>query len=461
MPQLHRLARTRLARGTAVGFYGLGVQLVVQLVSVPILTRHWGVAGYGIWVLLFTVPALLAMADLGLTTTGANAMIDAIARGEKGRAARIHGALRAITVATGGALLLLAAFLLFVVRPHSLEFAATFEMGEVRDAAMLLCLYGFLGLINGVTLAAFRAADSFALSGAIFHTIGLVEAIAALSVVLTGGRIGDVALAYLLARLVGTVTLSASLRGLAPWVRKTGWRVDLTELRDLIRPALAALLYPAANAIALQGSVMAIGALGGPAAVPAYTVVRTLSRTALQFAMRFNIAAMPRYTVFIAQDDKPRASQLVTLNLVVTLALIVPAALAMLAFGLPFIALWTGGRIEPSFALLALLVAAMVGEAAWAPLSNLLLAVNRHARFALFYLITSVAGVAFGALLTARWQAEGMATGMAALALAMLGFVWHQALRQGLIDMTGLRSGIAALWHELRRSRASSEDLQP
>ena len=144
-----------------------------------------------------------------------------------------------------------------------------------------------------------------------------------------------------------------------------------------------------------------------------------------------------------------------------TLVLIVPAALAMLVFGLPFIALWTGGTVQPSFALLALLVAAMVGDAAWGPLSNLLLAVNRHARFALFYLFASFASVAFGALLTTRWQAEGMAAAMVMLALAMTVFVWHQALRHGLIGSAGWRSGITRAWQEWRRPRDNSKDLQP
>ena len=90
MTPFARLARTRLALGTAAGFFGLGVQLLVQLISVPVLTRQWGVAGYGIWLLLFSVPSLLAMADLGLTTAGANAMTDAVARGDPPKAARIH-----------------------------------------------------------------------------------------------------------------------------------------------------------------------------------------------------------------------------------------------------------------------------------------------------------------------------------------------------------------------------------
>lgn len=438
-----------------MGFYGLGVQLLIQLVSVPVLTREWGVAGYGVWVLLFTVPSLLAMADLGLTTAGANSMTEAAAKGERERAVRIHSALRAITAATALAVLLIAALVLFVLRPHALEFAQHMADGQARTTAMLLCAYGVLALVNGVTLAGFRAADAFAYSGMLYQTVILVEAVAGLGTAIAGGRPEQVALAFLLARLAGTAAMSLALRRRAPWLRHARWRAERETVAELIRPALAALVYPGANAVTLQGSVMVIGAIGGPAAVPAFSVVRTLSRTALQFAMRFNVASMPRYTVFAARDEQDRAARLVAANLLVSVLLVLPAALLMLWLGLPFIALWTGGQIQPDFALLAVLVAAMIANAAWAPLSNLILAVNRHGSFTWFYLGMAVASLGLGALLAVGLGALGMALAVLALELVMIWKVWRAALQMGMVDRAVLAGGFSALREELR-----NRDLQ-
>lgn len=332
MRSILNLTRTRLAQGTAAGFYGLGVQLLVQLISVPVLVHSWGVAGYGAWVMLFAVPSLLAMADLGLTTAGANAMTEAVATGDRARAARIHMALRMITALTGLVLLTLAAAFIYAVNPAALDFGAAMPRDIAAPTAMLLCLYGFLALINGVTLAGFRAADAFASSGMLYQTVVLVEAAVALAIAFAGGSPAEVALAYLLVRLAGTVVLSLVLHRMAPWLRSS-WAVDWHEVKELLRPALAALVLPGTHAVAIQGSVVAIGAIGGPAAIPAFSVVRTLSRTALQFAFRFNVASMPRYTVFIAQENRERATQLVLLNLGVAALLVVPAALGLLWLG--------------------------------------------------------------------------------------------------------------------------------
>ena len=455
MKSLITLGRSRLAQGTAAGIYGLAIQLGIQLVSVPVLTRSWGLAGYGVWVLLYSVPALLAMADLGLTSAGTSAMTQAVARGDRERAARIMVALRVITVSAGLVLLALAAVAVLLLFPHALDFGAVLGRDEARLTALALALYGFLALINGITLAGFVATDGFATGGFLYQTVIFVEALAALILAALGGSQAEVAMAFLAARLVGTVVLSLALRRHVPWLRAPSWRIDRGELKALASPALAALVLPGAQAIGIQGSVMAIGAFGGPAAIPAFSVVRTLSRTALQFAFRFNIAAMPRYNVFVSHGDEPRANQLLVLNLGVMAVLVVPAALVLLLLGQPFIRLWTGGLIVPGTALLAVMVATMLADAVWGPLSNLILAINRHAAFTYFFLAASLASVAVGALLVKPYGAIGMAWALFALEVIMIVQVWATAWRLGMVSREKLRAGASGLIAELRHRRTS------
>jgi len=306
-----------------------------------------------------------------------------------------------------------------------------------------------------VTLAGFRAADAYASGGMLYQSVVLIEAAAALGTALSGGSPAEVALAYVVARLAGTAVLSLALRRMAPWLSRTGWAIDRAEIAALLRPALAALVLPGAYAVAIQGSVMAIGAVGGPAAVPAFSVARTLSRTALQFAFRFNAAAMPRYTVFSAQGNRERSAQLVLLNLVVTAVPVVPAALVLLVVGRPFIALWTGGLVVPDFTLLALIMAAMLANAAWLPLSNLVLSINRHGLYSYHFLVAAILGVALGAVLVKPLGAEGMAWAMLALELAMVLRTWQVARMLGMLDRTELRQAGRALIAELRSRRNS------
>jgi O-antigen/teichoic acid export membrane protein len=133
----------------------------------------------------------------------------------------------------------------------------------------------------------------------------------------------------------------------------------------------------------------------------------------------------------------------------ISVLFIVPAAALMLWLGLPLIALWTGNAIRPDFALLAVLVLAMIADAAWGPLANLMLAINRHGSFAYFYLWMALASLGIGAMLTLQWGALGMALSVLLLQLAMNWKVWRAARQMGMIDRATLASSLTALREEL------------
>ncbi len=447
MQWIKHIASTRLARGTAMGVYGQLAQLIVQFISVPVFTTHWGLAAYGVWLIMFTVPGMLSLADLGLTVAGGNAMTAAIAQGDMPRAARLYGSLRWTVAITGCAALAVSGVFLLWIRPGTLGFAQASSGGHAFAVIMILLTYGGLALFNGIALAGFRAADAFAWGGTVYHTIALAEAILVLIMVTLGSSMVCVALAYLVARIGLTAAMALELRRLAGWTAQSRWRPHLVELREIAAPAAAALVMTGANAVAIQGAVMAIGATAGPAAVPLFTTVRTMSRTALQFTFRFNIASMPRYTIAAAQGDEKRKTLLFLANMIVAIAILVPAAIAFLLWGLPFIKLWTAGVVNPPFALLVWMVTAMLLNGLWMPLSNLIMAINRHASFTYFYLAIAGLSIGLGAFLAPRWSVSGMAAALAAMELIMLLRIVRLTMALAIFDSHQL----GPAWHEVRQ----------
>lgn len=442
MPRWSALFSHRIVAGTLVGYYGQLIQLGVQLVSLPVFTAHWGLAGYGTWLILFTIPSSLGLADFGLSAAGGNTMTMAATRGEHDRARAIYGSLRLITLVTGAGIVGVVMLVLLVIRPHALDFAAAATGGRAAETAWLMLGYGFVALVNESPIAASRAVDAYAPTAAIHHSIILVEAVCALTTAMLGFGLTSVAWAYFLARLVGSLALNIFVVSRAGWMRHVPWRLDRAELRELFAPAMAALVLPGANAVTIQGAVVVIGAIGGPAAVPAFTAVRTLSRTALQFAFKLNFASMPRYTVLAAKADRTGMDRLVLLNLMVTAAMVVPVAIGILLLGQTFIAIWTHGLVHPSFLLLALMVMAMLLNAAWVPLSNLIMAINHHAGFAYFFLISGALAITFGGLLVQRIGIVGMAAALVLQETSMAVRVWRLGYRIGVIP----RGVIVAAW---------------
>jgi len=443
MARWNALFSHRIVAGTLAGYYGQFIQLGVQLAALPVFTAHWGLACYGSWLILFTIPSTLALADLGLSSVGGNTMTTAAARGEFERARAIYASLRLIMVMTGSAIAGAVMTMLLVVRPHSLDFAQAATGGRAAETAWLLVGYGFIALINEIPIAAARAADAYAPTIGIRNTVILAEATSAMTTAMLGHGLAAVAWAYFLTRLAGSVVLNVYVTRRTGWLRKIPWRLDRAELRELVGPAMAALVLPGANAVITQGAVLVIGAVSGPAAVPAFTAVRTVSRTALQFAFGLNFASMPRYTALAATENRVNMDRLVLLNMVTTALVVVPAAIVILALGQRFIAIWTHGLVHPSLLFLALMVAAMLLDAAWVPLANLIMAINRHAGYSYFFLASGALAMALGSVLERRFGIVGIACALVLHETVMVCWVWRLGTRVRVIP----RRAIAASWH--------------
>lgn len=453
--KLISMANTRIARGTAVGMYGQFSILFLQLATVPIFVHLWGVQGFGAWLLLFTLPSALAIGDFGIITTGTNEMTAAVTLGESELAARIYSVLWRLTIAGGIIISFILSFFVLFIWPDALEFAHDVSNGQQTLVFCLLLIYGMAALLNQAIASVYRAADAFALGGIIFVTVCLLEGVVALATGWMGAGPVGVALAYAVIRTVGTIAQAMLVRRLAPWLKGGHSRFDLSVARKLLRPALSAFVYSAASAVTMQGSVLVIGAIGGTASVPAFATVRTLSRTALQFVSRLSIASMPRYTTHNAIGNEEEKYRLVIVNIFFPLLVLVPCAIFLIIFGQSFVIFWTDSKIQPTLALIAFLSLAMFLNGAWNPLSNLILAINRHAAFTWFYFGTSCVTVALGAMGASHFGATGMAAALAIQEFSMVVWIWSLAAREGMLSRTRLLKALGELKSLFGKDRAA------
>ena len=98
----HSGAAGRIRRGLAANIGGMGVTLVIQLVSVPVLLTAWGVPTYGEWLVLSAVPTYVALSDLSFSSVAGNSMVMLEAQGNRTDAVALGRRLWSIvTVMTG------------------------------------------------------------------------------------------------------------------------------------------------------------------------------------------------------------------------------------------------------------------------------------------------------------------------------------------------------------------------
>lgn len=412
--------RRRLAWGIASMAYGKSVTALTQLAMVPVLATAWGVELFGHWLLLSTIPAFLVASDFGFGTAAGNRLIGEVANGGTEEAlTTFQSAL--LTILGCSMLVALIAFGLAASLPGSVLGSTVVIDGEdSRRIVLVLIAYGLVGLQGSLFASVLRAHGAFARSTSFEATVQLGEGLAVILVAVAGMSPMIAALALLAVRAVGVLGHFLLALYHAPWLRIGFKAANPTRAREMLSPAIAAMMLPLSNAAYLQGTALAVGAAAGAAAVPIYTTLRTLSRVVLQLLMTVNLPILPEFTAQFAKGNRDwvrrAAGGIGSLNALIGLI----GALGLGLFGDWLLEHWTRGTIAAPPAMIWLTAAAIAASTTWNPLSNLLLAVNRHQRFTYWYMAASIVAIGLTYLAVRRFGVTGAALVNLGLDLLML-----------------------------------------
>jgi O-antigen/teichoic acid export membrane protein len=439
----------RISRGIAANIYDKLAVTLVQLMLVPIMATGWGLDTYGVWVLLATIPSFLAFSDLGFASAAGTQMTMAVARGNRDEAVAIMQSACAVIVPLSAAVLVLVLAGCWLVPDAVLPTSAAVSPASARVTLSLLASYGLVALQGSIVTSGFRCEGLFAL-GMVWtgHTI-LFENVALGTAVAMGATLPVAAAVLLGGRTLALVAQWLVLRRRVGWLT-FGWAsVRRETVSALTGPALAVAALPVAQASFLQGTALALGGAAGAAAVPAFTATRTLSRIGLQMTQLVTHALMPEFTAAVAREDRPAQARMLVATLAAAGIVAVPFAVVLVVAGQPLVALWTRGVIHPPQLLMVVMAATVVLGGLWNPLSNLILAMNRHAGFSYPFVVLALLTMPASYALATWIGAAGAGLSIAVLDSAMCVVI----LRMGRRCFVSIGEARAAAGEMLARGR--------
>ncbi|MBT0668355.1 lipopolysaccharide biosynthesis protein [Novosphingobium profundi] len=411
--------KKRVLMGIVAMGYSKGVVALMQLVMVPVLAKTWGLTLYGQWLILASVPMFMGASDLGFGLAASNRFIAESANKQDREAlTTFHSALLLISIC--GATLVALSYALCLLLPDStFRVEGGLPTHDARITLALLCTYAvvalYMPLMNGVS----RSVGKLAKAVSIVATGQMAEGLGVIAAALLGaGAIG--AAAAMLAVRVSTISiLSFTATRHAGWAHLGIGQARFQRIKDLTRPAFAAMVLPLSQAAFLQGTAFAVGLAGTPAMVPLYTTLRTLSRIGLQVMSAIAIPVMPEFAIARARGDNALASRIGGMLTMGCAAVGLGATLTLSLFGVEIIHLWTGGVVQPPY-LMVLIFGIGIGlDLLWAPLSDLLLAVNRHETYSYTYLVSAFLVVGLTYVLVQRFGVVGAAAANLCLEIVM------------------------------------------
>ncbi len=402
---------------------GPAVTVLVQLINVPFMLHLWGQELFGEWLMLSAIPTYLLLSDLGFGNVAGSAMTMRVHAGDREGAATIFQSTFAVVSSTSLLLAGISACLIYLLPLNTIFHLHAMGPSEAKMTLLLLSLNSLLLLQWSVLMAAYRAAERYALGMLYVNLLRILEGLGVFYVLFTHRRPAALAAYMLCVTVAGTVLIALQQRRFAPWL-PLGWkRARLQQVRELLRPAIAFMGFPVCAAISTQGMTLVVGFVLGPAAVAIFNPMRTLARIPLQITDAIKNSIWPELSAAFGRDDIELARRLhrgavqaALLISVVVVAMLWPTGRAIFQF-------WTHGRVALEVGAFHILLVAVFANSVWNTSSSVAVSVNRHERMSVSYLVLSSISIMLAYALCHVVALRGVAVGMLFADVCMCGVV--------------------------------------
>lgn len=363
------------------------ITVLIQLISVPIFLYYWSVEQYGQWMILTAVPSYFALADFGFLAVTINKMTIVAATNDMVKCnVLFQTAIKLCIYAIVGAAVASIIFVVFVN-------AGSLSQIDNKIALVALVMCAILAMSSGLVDAVFRSSGEFALGLQIANIIRLIEWIGLLVGLFFGRNFLWAALGQLLGRLVGAIMGWKIACWRHPDIRWSIVDASHKEFQEMLKPALSFMLFPVANAINIQGMIIVVGYLFGPAFVVVFSTYRTITRILVQAVTIIGRSLWPEISRSYGEKDIDKVFMLYRRGTFVSIILAASLCIFLSFFGEYFLQLWTTGKVPYEKNIFELFLLMTMVTSFWQMGVVVLSATNSHMMLSMSYLIGAIASV--------------------------------------------------------------------
>jgi O-antigen/teichoic acid export membrane protein len=379
----------RLLKGFGVNTYQQILIIIIQLVGVPVILHYWGAQLYGEWLILSAIPSYLSMADLGFSMSAGNDMTAKMARDDK---RGVLAVFQSLTIFLGVIIIfgLLLSSLIFPFLPINRFMHLTLiDESNARWILWMLAASVLIQQFDGLNDAGFRSQGEYAFHQFFYATSLFIQQGFVWIIAILGYQPFFAALSMLIIRTIYTILMTILLLHRQKIFKLGNQYLDKSIIVSLIKPAIANMAIPLAQALNIQGMVLVIGAVLNPLAVVTFSTLRTLTRFAYQIVLSICIAFEPEMAREWGKQDKEMLLKLYLDNLRLSFWLALMCIFSLFFFGDTIIKLWTHNEVSMDRLLYIWLLLSAFASVLWYGGLNLMKSGNRHLQGSLIYVIAS------------------------------------------------------------------------
>jgi O-antigen/teichoic acid export membrane protein len=401
----------------AVGMSGQAFSRIIQagytILLVPLLIRAWGVDGYGQWIALTALTSYMGLSNFGLVTTSANEMVIASGAGDSLRARQTFQVSINLTI-----VVVLPLILLLVATLSLIPVSRGLHLSQINSSAArtIIACSGvtlWFQTLRGLMVAALYATGSYGFAYYVQGAMKLCELTGiALVVSFWAGSQVSAAIVVALIALVELLMIGVYARRAAPWARVDLRAFDRDWVRSQAKPALGFMVSNfATQGLMTQGPRVLLGALLGGPAVALYSIYTTAMKFVDQLLLTLVVPLEIEIAHASGRGDFKQIHRLIVYGTHIAWALFLCVAAGLLLLGPIVFRVWTTGRIEFNYSLIALFMCLSAANLQGRVSLHALISTNRLYGVSFLFLICASISLGLGALLTRLMGIDGMVLG--------------------------------------------------
>lgn len=381
-----------IRKNLIANMFGVGVQLLNQIVLVPFYILFWGNELYSDWIVISALTTIFAMSDVGLNNVIQNRF--SIKLSEEN--------LKECDSLLTNNFILVCVTLILTLLGCGL-FVSIWNITEVMSLHLLtrveanfvfliLIVKVFIGMFSGIENAIYRATHNASISVYMDQVGNLIVTIIILGGILLKVRVTILSVLICLPQLVLCVVKHFHSKKYYNYKLSLS-SADMHLFKSVLFPSLSFMSFPLGNTIILQGYTLVVNSYFGADSVVLYNTTRTLCNFIKTLLGTLQNAVWPEYSIAYGNRDFNLMRHLHRKILKMSVILSTIIGTSLLLLGPIIFKIWTQNTIVFGYSLMATYVVVLFVESLWTSSSVTLMATNNHTKLGVVYILASLISI--------------------------------------------------------------------
>lgn len=393
-----------IRKNIVANLFGIGVNLLNQIVLVPFYIIYWGNSLYSDWIIISALTAFFGMSDIGLNSVIQNKFSISFAQGDIKQCNSLLANNVAIIIIIGSICVISSIVYVSFFDITILLGLSTLTRVDGSIVFVLLLCQIFIQMFSGIENAIFRATHNASVAVYYDQVARLLIFAITFVCLIIGCNMVVLCAAICLPNILLIIIKHINARRFFKW-RFSFSMSNLKQLREILPQSVAYMSFPISNAILLQGFTLLVNKFWGSDMVVLYNTTRTMCNFIKTFLATILNSVWPEFSIAYGKCDYATMHRLYSKAMKVSFVLSVLISIFLLIVG-PFIyTIWTHGAVQFSYSLVIAFLVVLVVNTMWNTGCVALLATNNHVRFGIIDLCLTVM-----ALIVAYFMAQSFHT---------------------------------------------------